>query len=152
MNKGPIGLPKPRYFLPEVESAWQSYLFYRGNLKFRDSPILWTICVPLIAILGAIRISVLWTNRPPEWPRYISDQCLVGSLDAFDEPSGDTYIGWGQSGPRDSARIEDWCGEPNAVKNCYIWYEDKMDKEGLIRASKKFDQSTRIHVAKGKAA
>jgi hypothetical protein len=132
MNKGPEDLPRPKIFLPEVESIRECYMCCGSGISFIDCPIVWMLFTPFSFIFTISRFISMTTCSPPRWPADIIKKCAIFPNDPFDEPTGSTPVGWYAAklavgpGTYFDAKwkmISDWTGEPDAKKNAYIWGE-----------------------------
>lgn len=147
MNRGPENLPKPRLFLPEVESIYESFLCCSVGQSFRESPIFWIISFPYIFLMASLRIVSLSTCSSPRWPSWIAKRSMSFQSDKFDEPRSPTPIGWRATDAEiakkiypemQSMKIDDWKGDPVETRNAYVWAEDSLDKRSATEAMRKW--------------
>ncbi|HZG20312.1 MAG TPA: DUF6708 domain-containing protein [Herbaspirillum sp.] len=137
MNHGPAELPKPPLFFKEHENALESFLFCLYDIGTR-APVAYRIALmPHILIMTGYRLMALWTCRDPVWPQAVKDVSLIEPDDPYDEPRGNTPIGWGdtvlatQRGdyPDDpKMEIKDWKGEADPALNALLWAKDVPPK------------------------
>ncbi len=130
MNHGPANLPSPPLFFSERESAKESFLFCLYGEGASASLIYRLLSMPFILLFTSHRLMALWTCRDPVWPKSVIAVSGIDPGDAFDQPSGDTPIGWGPTAlkraigkwPRDPKKaIPQWQGEQDSMKNAMMW-------------------------------
>ncbi|MFB9290232.1 DUF6708 domain-containing protein [Pseudoduganella plicata] len=133
MNQGPAAVPKPVLFLPTNETPHESFLYCVYATDFNASPGFRIAFLPMFILLAIPRILALWTSREPVWPDEIARRCEVDPDDPFDEPRGDTPVGWHATTmskvagryPTDLRRpTEGWAGDTNCRANALRWAED----------------------------
>ncbi len=133
MNHGPGELPKPPLFFSERESMRESFLFCLYDLGMQASVRYRVAMMPYILLMTGYRLLALWTCRDPVWPQAVMDVSVIEPDDPYDEPRGNTPIGWGdtvlarQRGdyPDDpKMEIKDWKGEADPALNALLWAED----------------------------
>ncbi len=137
MNHGPGELPKPPLFFSERENMRESFLFCLYDLGMQASVRYRIAMMPYILLMTGYRLMALWTCRDPVWPQAVMDVSIIEPDDPYDEPRGNTPIGWGdtvlarQRGdyPDDpKMEIKDWKGEPDPALNALLWAEDRPQK------------------------
>ena len=133
MNDGPAAVPKPVLFLPTKETPHESFLYCVYAVDFNASPGFRIAFLPMFIMLAIPRILSLWTSREPVWPDEIARLCAVDPDDPFNEPTGDTPVGWHATTmskregryPTDLRRpTEDWPGDTDLRANALRWAED----------------------------
>ncbi|MCI1015575.1 hypothetical protein HWE04_17075 [Herbaspirillum sp. C7C2] len=137
MNHGPAELPKPPLFFSERESMRESFLFCLYDFGTQASVRYRIAMMPYILLMTGYRLLALWTCRDPVWPQAVKDVSLIEPDDPYDEPRGNTPIGWGdtvlatQRGdyPDDpKMEIKDWKGEADPALNALLWAKDVPPK------------------------
>ncbi len=132
MNEGPERLPKPALFFSENESLAESFLFCLYSLCGTGGVVARIVLMPLIILLAGVRSFAMWTCRAPVWPKEVTAVSLVALDDAFNQPRGETPVGWGATAvareggvwPREEIlREELWRGESDTLKNGLLWAE-----------------------------
>ena len=132
MNHGPERLPKPALFMSEKETVSESFLFCMYALCGDDGIVARILLMPLILLLAAVRSLSMWTCRDPVWPKAVDAVSVIAPDDRFDQPSGDTPVGWGQTAvareggawPREEMRKEEqWHGMQDVMQNGLLWAE-----------------------------
>lgn len=130
MNHGPAELPKPLLFLTERENLFESFLYCMYEVGFGLSASLRIAFMPFFLWLTLLRVSALATCRPPVWPPSIEDICPVADDDPYQQPVGDTPVGWAATSQAHKTQIypsdprsktPDWQGEPDSFKNAERW-------------------------------
>jgi uncharacterized Zn-binding protein involved in type VI secretion len=133
MNQGPANLPKPALFLSEYEDVRETFLICVYEWGFQLSNVIRSILLPFILLSTSFRLLSLWTCRDPIWPATVEAVSKIEPDDPFDQPRGDTPVGWAMTGvarernewPFDPKReVADWHGEPDPAKNALLWTED----------------------------
>jgi hypothetical protein len=132
MNRGPERLPKPALFMSEKETVSESFLFCMYAMCGDTGIVARVLLMPLILLLAAVRSLSMYTCRDPVWPKMVDAVSVVAPDDAFDQPSGGTPVGWGQTAvareggawPREDFRkVERWQGEQDVMQNGLLWAE-----------------------------
>jgi hypothetical protein len=140
MNHGPEELPKPLLFFKEKEDMLESFLFCMYDFGMRASAACRITMMPFILFMTCLRLIALWTCRDPIWPDYVSKVSCIKSDDPYDEPRGNTPIGWAETThainrkdyPDGAKRtMENWRGEKDAALNALLWAADTppLEKE-----------------------
>jgi hypothetical protein len=133
MNHGPADLPPPPLFFSEHEDTRESFLFCMYEMGFMASSLFRIVMMPFILLLTSHRLMALWTCRDPIWPKEVEAVSTIARDDAYDQPSGDTPIGWAETAmarernewPFDPKRaVANWHGEPDPAKNALLWAAD----------------------------
>lgn len=133
MNHGPADLPQPALFFSEHESTLESFLFCMYDFGFQASSAYRIFMMPAILLMTSHRLMALWTCRDPVWPAAVEQVSVVAADDPYDQPSGDTPVGWGETTlaherhdyPHDPKRkTHDWHGEQDAAVNASLWAAD----------------------------
>ena len=133
MNHGPEDLPKPLLFFKEDESSLESFLFCMYDFGMRASAAYRISMMPFILVMTSHRLMALWTCRDPVWPEAVVNACVLDPDDPFDEPRGNTPVGWAETALAldrneypDGAKcaMEDWHGESDPELNALLWAED----------------------------
>jgi len=137
MNRGPADLPKPPLFFSENESIRESFLFCMYDLGMRASATYRIIMMPFILLLTSHRLMALWTCREPIWPKSVEQVSNVAIDDAYNQPRGDTPVGWAETAlaqerhdyPYDpKMELDNWHGEKDGAANASLWAEDVPPK------------------------
>ncbi len=130
MNEGPERLPKPALFMSETETVSESFLFCLYAMCGDGGIVERVMFMPLILLLAAVRSLSMWTCRDPVWPKTVDAVSVIAPGDQFDQPRGDTPVGWGQTAvarergawPREDSRSEArWHGEQDVMQNGLQW-------------------------------
>ncbi|MEC5161729.1 DUF6708 domain-containing protein [Janthinobacterium sp. CG_S6] len=130
MNKGPADLPSPPLFFSERENMRESLLFCMYEMGFTAGTVFRLIMMPLILFFTSHRLMALWTCRDTLWPKSVEAVSAIAPDDAYDQPRGDTPVGWAETAiararhdwPFDPKRkVENWRGEPDGAKNALLW-------------------------------
>ncbi|WP_444848479.1 DUF6708 domain-containing protein [Duganella caerulea] len=130
MNSGPSELPRPLLFLSEKEGLFESFLYCMYEVGFGLSPMLRIVLLPFFFWMTIQRVLALSTCRPPIWPENVEKVSLIAEDDPFQQPTGDTPIGWAQTSqahransyPADPRRkIPNWSGAEDGLKNAERW-------------------------------
>jgi len=140
MNHGPADLPKPLLFFKEKEDTLESFLFCMYDFGMRASAAYRIVIMPLILMMTTLRLLALWTCRDPVWPEAVVKASVIDPDDPFDEPRGNTPVGWAETAHAldrheypDGAKcaMKDWRGEKDPTMNALLWAEDTppMHKE-----------------------
>ncbi len=133
MNHGPADLPLPALFFSERESVRESFLFCMYEMGFTASSLFRIIAMPFILLYTGMRLSGLSTCRDPVWPAAVEAVSAIAPDDAYEQPRGDTPVGWGETAlarnrydyPFDPKReTHHWRGEPDAAYNASLWAQD----------------------------
>ena len=133
MNDGPGALPPPPLFLSEKENMLESFLYCMYDFGYQASSAYRLVMMPLILLLTIQRVVVLWTCRDPVWPKEVEAVSKIEADDPYDEPRGNTPVGWAKTGlardrhtyPFDPKKaMPDWHGEPDAAYNAKLWSQD----------------------------
>ncbi len=133
MNRGPENLPQPPLFFSESEDKCESFLLCMYGLGVEASVQYRLIMMPVILFLTALRLLALSTCRDPVWPEWVEAVSYVPPDDPFDEPRGNTPVGWADTAlardcdrwPFDPKRdTTDWHGEKDPEINAALWTED----------------------------
>jgi hypothetical protein len=94
MNQGPENLPQPLLYLSEYERISDSFLYCLYEVGFDMGGMFRTIFTPFALFLTSHRLMSLWTCRHPVWPGEVLDVSRVARSDPYDQPRGDTPVGW----------------------------------------------------------
>ena len=103
------------------------------EMGFTASSMLRTLMMPLILLDTVFRLLAQWTCRDPIWPKSVEAVSVVATDDAYDQPRGDTPVGWAETAiartqwkwPFDPKReMTNWHGEPDPAKNALLWAAD----------------------------
>ena len=133
MNLGPADLPKPLLFFKESESMLESFLFCMYEFGMRATAAYRISMMPFILLMTSHRLMALWTCRDPVWPEAVINSSVIDPEDPFDEPRGNTPVGWAETAHAldrheypEGAKCEmkDWCGEKDPAMNALLWAED----------------------------
>jgi hypothetical protein len=133
MNQGPADLPKPRLFLSEHESPLETFLFCLYDSCTYESIRSRIFSLPFTLILTSFRLLSIHSCRDPIWPPHVAAASVIADGDPYDQPSGDTPVGWGPTArardlgtyPLDPKMpMPGWRGEPNPTENAYRWAAD----------------------------
>lgn len=133
MNNGPDDLPHPPLYFSEFESTLESFLFCMYEFSFRESMVFRIICMPYILILTFFRVLAKSTCRAPIWPADVEKVSAISPDDPYDQPSGNTPIGWAKTAiaredgtyPCDPKRVlASWRGAPDGAVNAGLWATD----------------------------
>jgi hypothetical protein len=133
MAHGPENLPKPSLFISEHETFAETFFSCLYHICGDDGPIVRLLFMPVIAFNTAVRLLAMWSGRDPVWPKDVDLRSAVAATDLFDQPRGDTPVGWDataavhKSGawPWSKSRLDErWNGERDALKNGLLWAED----------------------------
>ncbi|WP_343653968.1 DUF6708 domain-containing protein [Herbaspirillum sp.] len=133
MNHGPEDLPKPLLFFKEDESSLESFLFCMYDFGMRASAAYRISMMPFILVMTSHRLMALWTCRDPVWPEAVVNACVLDPDDPFDEPRGNTPVGWAETAlalerneyPAGAkCAMEHWHGESDPELNALLWAED----------------------------
>ncbi|WP_288410309.1 DUF6708 domain-containing protein [uncultured Herbaspirillum sp.] len=133
MNRGPAELPKPPLFFSERENTQKSFLFCLYDFGLRANASYRIAMMPFILVLTSHRLMAMWTCRDPIWPKSVEDVCVLKPDDPYDQPNGNTPIGWGatvlakqrEQYPHDpKCEMETWRGEKDPALNALLWAED----------------------------
>jgi len=137
MNKGPAQLPPPTLFLSERETLTETYLTCMFQWGFNTSAAFRLLVTPLTLINTVCRLLSLWTARDPIWPPRIVAACGREVGDEFDQPSGDTPVGWratlsarfaGTYPDLPSSLIPEWSGTSDEDENAKEWMADRPQR------------------------
>ncbi|WP_338720363.1 DUF6708 domain-containing protein [Herbaspirillum sp. DW155] len=144
MNHGPEKLPKPLLFFKEKEDMLESFLFCMYDFGMRASAAYRITMMPFILFMTCLRLIALWTCRDPVWPNYVSRVSGIESGDPYDEPRGNTPIGWAETTQAinrkdypdgDKTAMKNWRGEKDALLNALLWAADTPSlKEEISKA------------------
>ncbi|MES2739399.1 MAG: DUF6708 domain-containing protein [Pseudomonadota bacterium] len=133
MNDGPADLPKPALFLSEKESILESFLYCMYDFGYQASSAFRIAMMPAILLLTTFRVLALWTCRDPVWPKEVEAASAIEPDDPYDEPRGNTPVGWAKTGlardqhtyPFDPKKaMPNWHGEPDPAYNAKLWSQD----------------------------
>ncbi len=133
MNQGPGNLPHPPLFFSEHEDARESFLFCLYGMGFQASSLFRIFILPFVVLYTTHRLMSLWTCRDPVWPDWVEAVSQVAPDDPFNEPRGNTPVGWADTGmarerdewPFDPKRdTTNWHGEMDPAKNAELWTAD----------------------------
>lgn len=135
MNQGPENLPQPLLYLSEQEDISDSFLCCLYEMGFDMGGMLRMIFTPFALLLTSYRLMSMWTCRQPVWPEEVRDACHITRADPYDQPQGDTPIGWAATvrARRDGlypsmpqGKTEAWNGDPDPMANAQCWEADKL--------------------------
>jgi hypothetical protein len=133
MNHGPADLPKPPLYFSEHENIRESFLFCMYSFGFRASATSRIIMMPAILLMTSFRLLALWTCREAIWPKSIEQVSTIATDDAYNQPRGDTPVGWAETTlaqerhdyPYNPKReMDHWRGEKDGAANAWLWAED----------------------------
>ncbi|WP_413460413.1 DUF6708 domain-containing protein [Herbaspirillum huttiense] len=133
MNHGPAELPKPLLFFKEKENRLESFLFCMYGFGMRASADYRISMMPFILLMTGLRLMALWTCREPIWPEAVAKVSIIESGDPFDQPSGDTPVGWAETAlalerneypDGDKREMKNWNGKKDPVANARLWAQD----------------------------
>ncbi|NUT61050.1 DUF6708 domain-containing protein [Herbaspirillum sp. C9C3] len=133
MNHGPAELPKPLLFFKEKENMLESFLFCMYDFGMRASAAYRIVMIPAILLMTSHRLMALWTCRDPIWPDAVAKVSVIEPDDPFDQPSGNTPVGWaetihtidrGEYPDGDKREMKNWSGEKNPALNALLWAKD----------------------------
>ncbi|WP_343724712.1 DUF6708 domain-containing protein [Herbaspirillum huttiense] len=133
MNQGPAELPKPPLFFSEREDMQESFLFCLYDFGLQASAAYRIAMMPFILVMTSHRLMAMWTCRDPIWPRSVEDVSVLEPDDPYDQPNGNTPIGWAatvlakqrEQYPHDPKReMDTWRGEQDPALNALLWAED----------------------------
>lgn len=133
MSQGPAHLPSPLLYFSEEESIRESFLFCTYNIGFAGVSLAYILFLPILVGETIIRRIALATSRCHIWPKSVESVSAVDLGDAYDQPRGETPIGWAATGtargynqwPLDpKCDSANWHGEKDAVKNAELWKQD----------------------------
>lgn len=88
---------------------------------------------PFILCFTIFRVLALSTCRDPVWPDAVEAVSAIEPGDIYNQPRGDTPVGWVQTAiarqsddwPMDPKRAAaGWHGEPDAATNALLWTEE----------------------------
>jgi len=139
MNLGPADLPKPLLFFKESESMLESFLFCMYEFGMRATAAYRISMMPFILLMTSHRLMALWTCRDPVWPEAVVNASVIDPDDPFDEPRGNTPVGWAETAHAldrheypDGAKcaMKDWRGEKDPTVNALLWAEDIPPSSG----------------------
>lgn len=137
MNRGPADLPKPLLFFKEKENMLESFLFCMYDFGMRASAAYRISMMPLILLMTSYRMMALWTCRDPIWPDAVNKVSVIEPDDPFNEPSGNTPVGWAETAHAldrneypegDKKEMENWLGEKDPVASALLWAQDVPPK------------------------
>ncbi|EIJ45792.1 hypothetical protein GWL_28200 [Herbaspirillum sp. GW103] len=133
MNHGPAELPKPLLFFKEKENILESFLFCLYGFGMRASAAYRISMMPFVLLMTSHRLMALWTCRDPIWPDAVAKVSVIEPDDPFDQPSGNTPVGWaetvhaidrGEYPDGDKREMKNWSGEKNPALNALLWAKD----------------------------
>lgn len=133
MNHGPADLPSPPLFYNERESIRESFLFCLYGEGCSAGTVFRIFSMPFVLLYTSHRLMALWTCREPIWPNSVVAVSDIEPDDVFDQPSGDTPVGWGPTArkretgdwPCDPQKVVAlWRGEQDSMKNALMWAEN----------------------------
>ena len=133
MNRGPAELSLPSLFLSERENLREGFAMSRGHRKQMAITFITILGLPFLLTDLVPRRLALWTCRNPVWPMAVEAVSDVGAADPFDQPRGDTPVGWADTAIARAMRkwptvptrkVAHWMGEPDAAKNAQLWLQD----------------------------
>jgi len=137
MNHGPAELPKPLLFFKEKENSLESFLFCMYGFGMRASANYRISMMPFILLMTGFRLMALRTCRDPIWPEAVAKNSIIEPDDPFDQPSGDTPVGWAETAlalerneypDGDKREMKNWTGEKNSSVNALLWAKDVPPK------------------------
>ena len=140
MNHGPDDLPKPLLFFKENENMLESFLFCMYDFGMRASAAYRISMMPFILLMTSHRLMALWTCRYPVWPEAVAKVSVLDPDDPFDEPRGNTPVGWAETSlaldrheyPEGAkCAMKDWRGEKDPTVNALLWAEDIPPSSGF---------------------
>lgn len=133
MNNGPAKLPLPPLFFSEQENLTETFLFCLYSMGYEASYLARVIMLPVVLIMTGARLLAMWTCRDPIWPTAVENVSAVETDDPYDQPRGNTPVGWAQTAiarqnqtyPFDpKMKLDGWRGEPNGAANARLWAQD----------------------------
>jgi len=130
MKYGPEKLPLPALFLSENEDMKESFLYCMLDFGMQASLGFRLAFMPFILLNTLFRLLGQWTCRQPIWPAEILKESVVPADDKYAQPSGDTPVGWADTGVARDAKtypsdpkgeLINWRGEPDPAANALLW-------------------------------
>jgi hypothetical protein len=133
MRQGPEHIPKPALYFSENETPLESFLMCMYDFGGTASAAARIIVMPFILMNTVFRLLSLSTCRDPIWPASVEQVSIIDEDDPYEQPRGDTPIGWGPTTlargrgeyPIDPKKImSEWRGQKNPKENAALWARD----------------------------